>query len=260
MPKIASIGLGRKIGLSQIIETGNVRFDYQNIDELAGSIKNYGLIQPIAVKSMGINEQGVEQFELIAGHRRLRAFKWLVENGEDFNQIDAIVKTGEKNTLQLIENIQREQLNAVEREKAIKAMIDGGFAIKEIAHRLCKSEDWVRSQVAVCEIRTIAENAGVDTAQMSTNTLRVTRSIPKEEIPAIVREIKDNGGTQKAAVDIVKRKKSNSEYEKEAIPEKMVSMNAVCLELFVFAEENIANKERNKAILDCIAMLHTRLH
>ena len=74
MPKLEPAGVTQKISLSQIIETGNVRKEYQDIEELAKSIKDSGLMQPIVVKRAGVTDSGIQQYELIAGHRRKRAF------------------------------------------------------------------------------------------------------------------------------------------------------------------------------------------
>jgi ParB-like chromosome segregation protein Spo0J len=51
MPKLTEAGVARKISLSDIIDTGNIREDYQDIEELAASIKQNGQLQPVIVKN-----------------------------------------------------------------------------------------------------------------------------------------------------------------------------------------------------------------
>ena len=78
MPKLTpQSALTFKISLDQIKETGNVRTSYNDkkIQELADSIFKYGLINPISVKPLPEDENGIKQYELVAGHRRLRAFR-----------------------------------------------------------------------------------------------------------------------------------------------------------------------------------------
>ncbi|MFA4889327.1 MAG: ParB/RepB/Spo0J family partition protein [Candidatus Omnitrophota bacterium] len=91
-------------------------FDQQGIEELAQSIKEKGVIQPLLVRRRGDN------YELIAGERRLRAAKTL-----GLNDLPIIVKDVEDRDsleLALIENIQRESLNPIEEARAFQYLID----------------------------------------------------------------------------------------------------------------------------------------
>lgn len=91
-------------------------FDVQGLEELAQSIKEKGVIQPILVRRTG------EQYELIAGERRLRACKAL-----GYKEVPAIVRdTEDKDSLELslIENIQRQNLNAIEEAHAYQYLLE----------------------------------------------------------------------------------------------------------------------------------------
>jgi len=91
-------------------------FDQQNIDELAQSIREKGVIQPLLVRRKGDN------FELIAGERRLRASKSL-----GLKEIPVIVRdVSDQDSLELalIENIQREELNPIEEAHAYQHLMD----------------------------------------------------------------------------------------------------------------------------------------
>lgn len=140
------------IPLSKIIEVKNVRSDYQNIEELADSIKNYGLLQPIVVKK--IND---EEYELIAGHRRIRAFKYLVEaDNVSYVNIPAIVKNNLEDLTenQLIENIQRENLKDSDIENAIVILLENGkIKQNELAEKIGKSPAWVSKNITAHEER-----------------------------------------------------------------------------------------------------------
>lgn len=92
------------------------RFDEEALEELAESIKRYGLIQPIVVAKKG------DYYEIIAGERRWRASK-----KAGLKEIPAIVREDnekENSEISLIENIQREDLNVVEKAVGIKVLMD----------------------------------------------------------------------------------------------------------------------------------------
>jgi len=97
-------------------------FDAQSLEELAQSIKEKGLIQPILVRRRG------DVYELIAGERRFRAANLL-----HINEIPAIVKdVNDEESLEfsLIENIQRQALNPIEEARAFQYLIDK-FAVTQ---------------------------------------------------------------------------------------------------------------------------------
>ena len=93
------------------------KFDQKELEELASSIKNQGLIQPIIVKKL---QQ--DSFEIIAGERR-----WRAAQIAGLHEIDCVIKNyNDKQTFEiaLIENIQRENLNVIEEAKAYKKILE----------------------------------------------------------------------------------------------------------------------------------------
>ena len=116
-------------------------FDQEALEELASSIKQYGLIQPIVVAK----KDGY--YSIIAGERRWRASKLA-----GLTEIPAIIREDEEqvNTeISLIENMQREDLNPVEKALGIKTLIDNyAMTQEEIANKLGKGgstiANWVR--------------------------------------------------------------------------------------------------------------------
>lgn len=206
MPKLpTSNQLTMKISIAQIVETGNVRQEYnqEEIKLLADSIYKYGLINPISVKLYGENENGIKMYELIAGHRRVRAHRYLCDLGQDYSQITACIVKGDKDILQLIENIQREDLSQVDKETAIKALVASGMSQQEIAEELSKPLGWIHDQLVGTEVRENAHAAGIDTTGMSTKALSQLASIPGEKLPEAVKKAKENGGTVKAATQVL---------------------------------------------------------
>lgn len=97
-------------------------FSEEGLTSLAESIRQYGVLQPLVVTRTDVEkpEGGLESlYELIAGERRLRASKLA-----GLKQVPVVIRHGDNNLtkleLAIIENLQREDLNAIDRAKALK--------------------------------------------------------------------------------------------------------------------------------------------
>ena len=218
MPKLEPAGVTQKISLSQIIETGNVRKEYQDIEELAQSIKDSGLMQPIVVKRASVTDTGIQQYELIAGHRRKRAFEYLCSKGDDFNMIDAVIKTGDTLTLQLIENIQRNDLTAAEREQGVAEMLATGISQQEISSKLAKTEQWVSKHLAAHRVRVLLQQQNIDTEQYETTTLNVFRTVPESDLKPLIEKTAALGGTRAAAEAVIRTYKNSTTQPAKSEP------------------------------------------
>ncbi len=108
-------------------------FDVEKIEELAESIREYGLIQPIVVK---LNKNGY--YTIIAGERR-----WRAARKAGLKEIPAVIKDVSEQTekeITLIENIQREDLNALEEAAGIKELMDVyGLTQEDVAKKIGRS-------------------------------------------------------------------------------------------------------------------------
>lgn len=109
-----------EIELSQIIpnpEQPRTWFDEESLEELAASIRELGIIQPLTLRKMG-----GDQYQIISGERRFRAAKMA-----GLSTIPAYIRTAndsELTEMALIENIQREDLNAIEIALTFKKLIE----------------------------------------------------------------------------------------------------------------------------------------
>jgi ParB family chromosome partitioning protein len=121
-------------------------FDEARLRDLADSIRQYGVLQPLVVSREEIQREdggiGVE-YELIAGERRLRASKLA-----GLDQIPVIIRVGDDNMakleLAIIENLQREDLNAVERARAFMRLVEEfKFTHTQIGQKVGKSREYV---------------------------------------------------------------------------------------------------------------------
>ena len=120
-------------------------FDQESLDELATSIKNYGVFQPIIVK------KSIKGYDLVAGERRLRASKLA-----GLDSIPAIVKEfsdEEMREIALLENIQRENLTSIELAWAYKGIIDSLHIRQEdLAAKLGKSRSHVTNTLGLLRL------------------------------------------------------------------------------------------------------------
>ncbi len=121
-------------------------FDEAAISELADSIAQHGLIQPIVVRP---TTDG--RYSIIAGERRWRACRLA-----GLNEVPVIVKDADEQTLMeiaLIENLQREDLNAVEEALGYRSLIDGyGLTQDEVAKRMGKSRSAVTNALRLLSL------------------------------------------------------------------------------------------------------------
>ncbi|MEK7081359.1 MAG: ParB/RepB/Spo0J family partition protein [Patescibacteria group bacterium] len=122
-------------------------FDESKLKDLAESIRQYGVLQPLVATRREVHKEDgglVAEYELIAGERRLRASKLA-----GLSQVPLIVRTDDdsgmmKLELAIIENLQREDLNPVERAMAFRRLVDEfGFKHVEIAKKIGKSREYV---------------------------------------------------------------------------------------------------------------------
>ena len=130
-------------------------FDQEALEELAASIKNYGVFQPIIVK------KSIKGYDLVAGERRLRASKLA-----GLTTIPAIVKDftdEEMREIALLENLQREDLSAVELAWAYKGIIDSLHITQDdLASRLGKSRSHVTNTLGLLRLPTKVQNMVID--------------------------------------------------------------------------------------------------
>ena len=121
-------------------------FDEARLRDLADSIRQYGVLQPLVVSRMEVlKEDGgiIVEYELIAGERRLRA-----STLAGLAQVPVIIRVGDDNMakleLAIIENLQREDLNAVERARAFFRLVEEfKFTHVQIGAKVGKSREYV---------------------------------------------------------------------------------------------------------------------
>ena len=121
-------------------------FDKETIDELAQSITEYGIMQPISVRLINNNS-----YELVAGERRLRASR--VAGLTSIPAIVVNIKDQDSAMLAVIENIQRENLNYIEEAIGYNNLLaDYKFTQDELATRLGKSQSTIANKIRLLRL------------------------------------------------------------------------------------------------------------
>lgn len=148
-------------------------FDEDTLQELADSIKQFGLLQPILVQDRK------DYFEIIAGERRWRAAKLA-----GLKEVPVIIKNyteQEIMEISLIENIQREDLNPIEEAIAYKRLLEE-FHLKqdELAERVSKSRTTITNSMRLLRLCEYVQQMIID-GKLTTGHARALISIENEE-------------------------------------------------------------------------------
>ena len=201
-------------------------FDDEALNDLMLSIKEHGIFQPIIVK------KSIKGYEIIAGERRVRAAK-----KAGLETVPAIIRNlddGQMMEIALLENLQRENLNAIEEALAYKAMLEK-FAITqdELSYRVGKSRSHITNILGLLRLPKEVQEMVADN-QISMGHARV------------LSKLEDNDKIIALAHEIVNNKLPVRDIEKKTTDEdKKVKINRTTNEKtkeFVYAEELLREK------------------
>ncbi|GGH80322.1 ParB family chromosome partitioning protein [Pullulanibacillus pueri] len=128
-------------------------FNEEKIEELAHTIETHGLIQPIVIRQYEENK-----YEIIAGERRWRAANYL-----GWKTVPAIIKEyddAQTAAVALIENLQREELTAIEEAMAYAKLMDiHGLTQESLAQKLGKGQSTIANKLRLLKLPTSVQNA-----------------------------------------------------------------------------------------------------
>jgi ParB family chromosome partitioning protein len=131
-------------------------FDDATLRDLSDSIRQYGVLQPLVVSRIEVEKQdgsGLETtYELIAGERRLRASRLA-----GVKQVPVIIREGDDSKMKLelaiIENLQREDLNPVDRARAFMRLIDEfSLTHAQVGQKMGKSREYVSNSLRILQM------------------------------------------------------------------------------------------------------------
>ncbi|MEX0934587.1 MAG: ParB/RepB/Spo0J family partition protein [Candidatus Saccharimonadales bacterium] len=176
-------------------------FAQNAIDALASSIKEHGILQPLVAQARG------DRYELIAGERRLRAAKQL-----KLKSVPVIVRSFDEQQsleLALVENIQREQLNAIETAAAYQKLIDQfNLTAAEIAKKIGRDASTIKNTIRLLRLPLEAKRALAEGA-ISEGHARSILSTPEEQQQTLLDSVIKNNWTVRMAEEFARDSKKS---------------------------------------------------
>ena len=183
-------------------------FNNEKLIELTNSIKNQGVLSPILVRELGLNE-----FEVIAGERRLRAsinaglktIPCLVDQKQDQ---DALISA-------LIENLQREDLNAVEEARGFDRLKrEFGLTQEEVAKSTGKGRSTIANSLRILSLSSLVLDM-LSEGRIDRGHAKLLASLDPTEADALAKKISDSGISVKDLSNLIKPKSKNKKTYKE---------------------------------------------
>ena len=182
-------------------------FSEEKIQELAQSIKENGLIQPIIVR-----KSPVLGYEILAGERRYRA-----SIAAGLSEVPVIVKQLSDQDMMLhsiIENLQRENLNPIEEARAYQSLIDKGFTHTEIAEKMGKSRPYITNLVRLLGLskHILTE---VESGRLSQAHARLLIQLSSDKQDKLLNRIQTENLSVRQVEQILQKTKKISKKEKD---------------------------------------------
>ncbi len=179
-----------------------VHFDEESMSSLAASIRELGVLQPVLVRTV---EGEPESYELIAGERR-----WRAARRAGLQTLPVLVRTSGRDVASLeealVENLHREDLNALEEAAAYQQLIDEfGLTHEDVARRVAKSRTTVTNTLRLLQLPAGAQRALAE-GTITAGHARALLGTPDRSLQeALVGRIVSEGLTVRAVEEIVRR-------------------------------------------------------
>ena len=190
-------------------------FDDEKIEELATSIKENGLIQPIIVRKYNRN------YQIIAGERRFRACKLA-----GLKTIPCVIKDiddKQMDTYAIIENIQREDLTPIEEANAYKTLIDTyGMSQTELANKVGKKQSTIANKLRLLKLSDEVKDA-LKSKQITERHARAMLSLQPEKQEEVLHEVIDKSLNVKQTETLINKPPKIKKKNKGTV--KAVSRN-----------------------------------
>ncbi len=224
-------------------------FDEEKINELAESIKNYGVLQPLLV------QKNDSFYEIIAGERRWRAAK-----AAGLKEVPAVLKEYSKQEameISLIENVQRADLNPIEEALGYKQLIDEfGLTQEEIAVRVAKSRTVITNTMRLLKLDEQIQNMLVQ-GVITSGHARALLSLEDTQMQLkAAKEILDKKLSVRETERLVKRLQKETSGEKKEEKKKDETLALIYQDLedrmksVMGTKVSIHNKDKNKGRIE----------
>ena len=178
-----------------------LRMDDEKLDELAASIRSQGLIQPLVVRKVNGQAAAGTEYELIAGERR-----WRAAQRAGLERVPAVIREADESNaaaLSLIENIQREDLSALEEAGALQQLVTR-FNLKhqEIANTIGRSRTAVTNLLRLLELAPDAREL-LESGALEMGHARVLLRLPRDRQRAAGQNVIEKRMTVREAEEYV---------------------------------------------------------
>jgi ParB/RepB/Spo0J family partition protein len=190
-PDLAAIGEQRlpgafEVAIEQVVpDAAQPRRDWafddgdQKLQELAASIREFGIFQPLVVREDGALDDRRTRYIVIAGGRR-RAAAEIAEL-----RVLPVLVRGEEGArlrvMQLIENLQRQELSPLDEARALQELLDAeNLSAPQLAGRIHKSAQHIRSRLRILADQVIAD--AIERRQIPVTAARMIQQLPDEEV------------------------------------------------------------------------------
>ena len=190
------------------------QFEQNALEELAESIRENGVIQPLIVRK----ENG--GFEIVAGERRWRAAKIA-----KLEKLPVVIRTATDRDvaeLTLIENIQREDLNPIEEAEAYEKLAERfGLTHDEIARKTGKNRSFITNQLRLLKLSENAKEALVSGTITAGHARALLGASCFEEMDSLLGEVLKKNLTVRGTERLVKKKNTNAEPHPEPVSKEL---------------------------------------
>lgn len=186
-------------------------FNEESLSELANSVREFGIIQPIIVRKLN----GEEKYEIIAGERRLRAAKQA-----GLVSIPVIINTNIDDTsslaMALIENVHREDLSPVEQAHTYKQLLDEfGITHEDLSRKVGKSRTTITNFIRILNLPVSVQKL-IDEGKVSAGHAKVLVSLKKMEDQLQIAELIVKNDLSVREVERLVNLKNNPPAKKQA--------------------------------------------
>lgn len=221
-------------------------FDAEELSQLSQSIRTHGILQPLVVRAVG------DHYQLVAGERRLRAAQ-----AAGVAEVPVrIVDFNDQQVLEaaLVENIQRSDLNPIEKAHGFKDYLDRFHMTHEqLAARLGLDRTTITNLVGLLDLPTEVQEA-VRVGQISGAHAKLLKGLPgRERQIAMCKEIIAKGLSVRAAEALIKQKPEPRAEPAHAAPEKSPHVQGIEDELrqklAVRVDIRLRDKDRGQIVL-----------
>ena len=191
-------------------------FDEEALNELADSIKQFGIIEPLIVQK----KKGGKRYEIIAGERRFRAARLA-----GLKEVPVVIKEyadQDRLTIALLENIQREDLNPIEEALAYQRLTEEGSGLtqEQVAEKVSKKRSTITNSMRLLKLPEEVRDM-VASGQLSEGHGRALLGLEDETlITDLAKKIADQALSVRAVEDLVKRYKEDKKRQKSKVSVK----------------------------------------